>query len=59
MDPGFLFRNIDVERHFQQYCIYIVTVSFIDGGNRKYRDKTTDLKKKRHSKKKEPHDGCH
>jgi hypothetical protein len=29
--------------HFQQYFSYIVVVSFIDGENREYTEKTTDM----------------
>jgi len=32
-----------VKRHFQQYFSYIVEVSFIGGGNRSTRGKTTEL----------------
>jgi len=32
-----------VQCHFPQYFSYIVTVSFIGGGNREYQEKTTDL----------------
>jgi hypothetical protein len=34
---------IAVSLHFQYYFRYIVKVRFIDGGNRKYPDTTTDL----------------
>ena len=32
-----------VHRHFQHYFSYIVAISFIGGGNRSTRRKTTDL----------------
>jgi len=32
-----------VERRFQQYCSYIVAVSFIDKSKPEYSEKTTDL----------------
>jgi hypothetical protein len=35
-------EDYGVKRHFQQHSSYIVTVSFIDGGNRTP-EKTTDL----------------
>jgi hypothetical protein len=36
-------NNDSKSRHFQQYVNYIVAASFIGGGNRSTRKKTTDL----------------
>ena len=35
--------DFGVKRHFQQYSSYIVAVSFIGGGNRSTRKKTTEM----------------
>jgi hypothetical protein len=39
---GFLWILVSDYRHFQQYFSYIMTVSFIGGGN-EYPEKTTDM----------------
>ena len=40
---GWWVMGYGIIRHFQKYFSYIVTVSFIDGGNQMTREKTTDL----------------
>ena len=44
-DVVMLFKDIFVQRHFQQYFSYIVAVSFIGGGNRRTQRKSLTCRK--------------